>query len=86
MLILGLGGSIHDFSACLLHNGKIVCAIEEERLSRSKQAFVDASTFRCKAARYCLDYAGVTEKKSILSSARTISKAGITPGMSRESG
>ncbi|MGE6228929.1 carbamoyltransferase C-terminal domain-containing protein [Paenibacillus chitinolyticus] len=62
MLILGLGGSIHDFSACLLHKGKIVCAIEEERLSRSKQAFVDASTFRCKAARYCLDYAGVTEK------------------------
>ncbi|WP_253735874.1 carbamoyltransferase C-terminal domain-containing protein [Paenibacillus sp. FJAT-26967] len=31
-------------------------------MSRQKQAFVDASTFRCKAARYCLETAGIAEK------------------------
>ncbi|PZD96839.1 carbamoyltransferase [Paenibacillus sambharensis] len=60
MNILALGGSIHDFSACLLQNGKITYAMEEERLTRRKYAVYDpVSTFRCRAAQYCLEAAGL---------------------------
>ena len=38
MRILGIGGSGHDFSCALMENGKIICAVEEERLSREKHA------------------------------------------------
>lgn len=38
MYILGLGGSLHDFSACLIKNGEIIVAIEEERITRQKHA------------------------------------------------
>lgn len=38
MYIIGLGGSLHDFSACLIKNGEIVVAIEEERITRVKHA------------------------------------------------
>ncbi|MCK6259471.1 hypothetical protein LCY76_23140 [Fictibacillus sp. KIGAM418] len=54
MNILALGGSIHDFSACILSKGKITVAIEEERLTKKKYAVHNRSTFRCKAAEYCL--------------------------------
>ncbi|MHB1392541.1 MAG: carbamoyltransferase N-terminal domain-containing protein [Clostridia bacterium] len=36
MVILGLGGSNHDFSACIVENGKIVSMIEDERITRKK--------------------------------------------------
>ena len=36
MYILGLGGSNHDFSSCLLKDGEIQCAIEDERITRIK--------------------------------------------------
>ncbi len=35
---LGLGGANHDFSACLLKNGKIEVAIEQERIDRIKHS------------------------------------------------
>lgn len=38
MYIIGLGGSLHDFSACLMKDGEIVVAIEEERITRQKHA------------------------------------------------
>lgn len=38
MYILGLGGSLHDFSACLIRDGEILVAIEEERITRQKHA------------------------------------------------
>ena len=38
MYILGLGGSLHDFSACLMHDNEILVAIEEERITRQKHA------------------------------------------------
>lgn len=38
MYILGLGGSLHDFSACLMRNNEIIVAIEEERITRQKHA------------------------------------------------
>lgn len=34
--ILGIGGSDHDVHACVIRNGKVEVAIEEERLSRRK--------------------------------------------------
>jgi carbamoyltransferase len=38
MIILGLSGSTHDCSSAIIKDGKIICAIEEERLSRKKHA------------------------------------------------
>jgi len=37
--VLGLGGSHHDFCACVVVDGKVVSAVEEERLTRVKLAF-----------------------------------------------
>lgn len=53
MLTLGLGGSNHDFSACLVDGGDIVCGIEEERLARRKYSVGVNSLFN-QAWRYCL--------------------------------
>lgn len=49
-------GLSHDGSSCLLKDGRIICAIEKERLSRIKHdGGNDALT-----VQYCLDYAGIT--------------------------
>lgn len=59
MKILGIGGSGHNYSACLLIDGKIYSAVEEERLNRIKYSLLelnDLKLARCKAAKYCLDY------------------------------
>ena len=53
MRILGIGGSTHDFSFCLLENGKILKAIEEERLSREKNA-VGIRSWLFQGLNYCL--------------------------------
>lgn len=59
MKILGIGGSDHDISACLLEDGVVTVAIEEERLSREKHsAGVKSSVLR--SADYCLQYRGYT--------------------------
>ncbi|MDM5335823.1 carbamoyltransferase C-terminal domain-containing protein [Fictibacillus enclensis] len=60
MYILGLGGSIHDFSACLIKDGEIKCAIEEERITRKKHAFLNPQTFRSHAIDYCLRHEGIS--------------------------
>jgi carbamoyltransferase len=36
--VLGLGGGLHDLSACLVEDGRLVCAIEQERLTRVRHA------------------------------------------------
>jgi carbamoyltransferase len=58
MFALGLGGSNHDFSACLVSGGDVVCGIEEERLSRRKYS-VGVNSLHNQAWRYCLDTAGI---------------------------
>lgn len=58
MLALGLGGSNHDFSACLVENGEIVVGIEEERLTRRKYA-VNVNSLANQCWRYCLTTQGV---------------------------
>ncbi|MGA4844858.1 carbamoyltransferase [Streptomyces sp. G5(2025)] len=58
MLALGLGGSNHDFSACLVENGEITVGIEEERLTRRKYA-VNVNSLVNQCWRYCLTTHGV---------------------------
>ena len=54
MLILGLNAYHGDASACLLRDGEIVAAAEEERFRRIKHW----AGFPSEAIRYCLQEAG----------------------------
>ncbi|MCX5711996.1 MAG: hypothetical protein NTY47_02855, partial [Candidatus Omnitrophica bacterium] len=55
MNILGISCFYHDSAACLLKDGKIIAAAQEERFTRRKHD----SEFPEKAVRYCLDTAGI---------------------------
>ena len=55
MYILGLSAFYHDSAACLLKDGEIVSAAQEERFTRKKH---DAAFPRC-AIEYCLKEAGI---------------------------
>lgn len=57
--ILGMGGSHHNGSVCLLHGERIVAAIQEERLVGIKRypLVFGADSL---AVRYCLNAAGIT--------------------------
>ena len=55
MNILGVSAFYHDSAACLLIDGEIVAAAEEERFTRKKH---DSGFPRC-AIRYCLSQANV---------------------------
>jgi carbamoyltransferase len=52
--ILGISAFYHDSAACLVDDGRVVAAAQEERFTRKKH---DAN-FPHNAARYCLDAAG----------------------------
>ena len=54
--ILGISAYYHDSAACLLRDGEIVAAAQEERFTRKKH---DAR-FPVNAVRYCLDEGGVS--------------------------
>jgi predicted NodU family carbamoyl transferase len=70
MLVLGLSGSVsdeyanpassdsvsHDAAACLIRDGELLAAVEEERFNRIKQT----TKFPINAIRACLDTAGVS--------------------------
>src|SRR5260370_13149123 len=53
--IRGISAFYHDSAACLLRDGEIVAAAQEERLTRKKG---DAS-FPAKAVEYCLNAVGI---------------------------
>ena len=55
MYILGISAFYHDSAACLLKDGEIVSAAQEERFTRKKH---DAAFPRC-AIEYCLKEAGI---------------------------
>ncbi len=55
MYILGISAFYHDSAACLLKDGEIVAAAQEERFSRKKH---DAG-FPVHAIQYCLKEAGI---------------------------
>lgn len=57
LTILGLSGALsHDPSAALYIDGKLIAAVEEERLIRKKHA---THHMPVEAARFCLEYAGI---------------------------
>ena len=51
MIVLGINYNHANTSACILENGKIICAVEEERFSRIKN---DAN-FPINSIKFCLD-------------------------------
>ncbi|MBP6702047.1 MAG: carbamoyltransferase [Vicinamibacteria bacterium] len=55
MYILGISAFYHDSAACLVRNGEIVAAAQEERFTRRKH---DAA-FPISAIKWCLEYAGI---------------------------
>ncbi|OGL88799.1 hypothetical protein A3H75_00055 [Candidatus Uhrbacteria bacterium RIFCSPLOWO2_02_FULL_51_9] len=57
-MILGISCYYHDAAACLLVDGKLIAAAEEERFTRKKHD----SSFPVHAIEYCLQKAGVTMK------------------------
>ncbi len=56
MYILGISAFYHDSAACLIKDGEILAAAQEERFTRKKH---DAG-FPVQATRYCLEFAGVS--------------------------
>ena len=56
MYILGISCYYHDAAACLVHDGEIIAAAQEERFTRKKH---DAD-FPQQAINYCLKEAGIT--------------------------
>jgi len=56
MNILGISAFYHDSAACLIQDGKIVAAAQEERFTRIKH---DAA-FPINSVKYCLEFSGLT--------------------------
>lgn len=54
--ILGIGAYYHDSAACIVSNGEIVAACQEERFVREKHY----AGFPANAIRYCVKEAGIT--------------------------
>jgi len=57
--ILGISAYYHDAAACLVEDGRILAAAQEERFTRKKH---DAS-FPAHAVSYCLSEAGITARE-----------------------
>ena len=55
MYILGVSALYHDSAACLVKDGEIVAAAQEERFTRIKHD----SSFPVNAIRYCLSEEGI---------------------------
>ena len=56
MYILGISAYYHDSAACLVGDGEILAAAQEERFSRKKHDH----RFPSAAVEYCLRQAGIT--------------------------
>lgn len=68
MKVLGLGGSDHDISSCIVDEGIIKVAIEDERVSRCKYA-IGSNLLLGKSRKYCykaLDIKGVEIDKVVI--------------------
>jgi len=57
--ILGISAFYHDSAACLLKDGVIIAAAQEERFTRKKHDY----RFPLEATRYCLEEAGIDYKQ-----------------------
>ncbi len=58
MYILGISAFYHDSAACLLRDGEVVAAAQEERFTRKKHD----QRFPHHAVKYCLDEVGATSQ------------------------
>ncbi|MEO8885810.1 MAG: carbamoyltransferase [Mucilaginibacter sp.] len=58
MYILGISAYFHDSAACLLKDGIIIAAVQEERFTRKK----NDDQFPLNSIRYCLDTAHISLK------------------------
>ena len=56
MLILGISAFYHDSAACLIRDGEIIAAAQEERFTREK----GDDAFPSRATEYCFSSAGIT--------------------------
>ena len=56
MYILGISAFYHDSAACLVEDGRIVAAAQEERFTRKKHDY----RFPQRAVEFCLKEAGIT--------------------------
>jgi len=56
LYILGISGYVFDSAACLIKNGEIVAAAQEERFTRKK----NTGSFPQKAIQFCLDSENIT--------------------------
>ena len=59
MYILGISAYYHDSAACILKNGEIIAAAQEERFTRIKHD----QNFPSNAIKYCLKEAGVSSSE-----------------------
>ena len=59
MYILGISAFYHDSAACILHDGSIIAAAQEERFTRKKHDH----NFPINAVKYCLHEAGISADK-----------------------
>jgi len=59
LYILGISAFYHDSAACLIKDGKIIAAAQEERFTRKKHDH----NFPKNAAEYCLNYAGISSEQ-----------------------
>ena len=59
MYILGISSFYHDSAACLIRDGEIIAAAQEERFTRIKH---DAN-FPINAIKYCISEAKIEPKK-----------------------
>lgn len=57
MYVLGISAYYHDSSVCLLKDGKVIAAVEEERLTRIKHD----NAFPSKAISKCLEIADISK-------------------------
>ena len=64
MYILGISAFYHDSAACLVLDGEIIAAAQEERFSRQKHD----SSFPSNSIKFCLDHAQISlEQVSVVS-------------------
>ena len=54
--ILGISAFYHDSAACILVDGEIIAAAQEERFSRKK----NDATFPAKSIKFCLSESNLT--------------------------
>jgi len=59
MYILGISAYYHDSAACLVKDGDIISAAQEERFTRIKHDY----NFPSNAIRFCLNHSGVTSSQ-----------------------